>query len=307
MISASGIQVDIKDVNYYIKKKQGFPSLTDKGVMDLYLGGSGFSFKIAASKAQAKDKAQVFKADKVSVDVKNLDIKLKKSQHKLLFNFFKPLLFTIVRPALERVLEHQIRDAFQRADAFAFQVQNEVKRAQQAALNDPANAPNILNSYVDAARQVLMQKKEQAQAVSQRDTKVSAAMTYQDIIFPQIKMPGGVTNKATEYKELASKGERWRSPVFDWGTAPPSKEIPKVADPIRKPHAAANGGLREQTDGVPYGGRRTAGSRPDGTAAKGEVNGSFKKQVDQAFETNGGPAIESALGAPGVRGAATSA
>ncbi|KAL1997027.1 hypothetical protein VTN49DRAFT_7892 [Thermomyces lanuginosus] len=301
MISASGIQADIKDVNYYIKKKQGFPSLTDQGVMDLYLGGSGFSFKIAASKAQAKDRAQVFKPDKVSVDVKNLDIKLKKSQHRVLFNLFKPLLFSIVRPAIERVLEYQVRDAFRRADAFAFQVQNEVKRAKEAALNDPSNAPNIFNSYVDAVRQVMMQKKEQAQAASQRDTKVSAAMTYQDIIFPQIKMPGGVTNKATEYKELAGKGERWQSPVFDWGTASPSKEIPKVADPTRKPHGATNGGLRERAGGVRTGDLKPG---PDGTTAKGEVNGSFKKQVDQAFETNGGPAIESPLGTTGVRGTA---
>ena len=34
-----------------VKKKQGFPSLSDKGVMDVFLGGEGFSFKLAARTA----------------------------------------------------------------------------------------------------------------------------------------------------------------------------------------------------------------------------------------------------------------
>merc|ERR1711939_703239 len=43
MIAGSGIQMDLRDVAYYVRKKQGFPSVTDKGVMDIFLGGEGFS------------------------------------------------------------------------------------------------------------------------------------------------------------------------------------------------------------------------------------------------------------------------
>lgn len=51
MIAASGIQMDLRDVAYYLKKKQGFPSIMDKGVMDIILAGEGFSFKVAARNA----------------------------------------------------------------------------------------------------------------------------------------------------------------------------------------------------------------------------------------------------------------
>lgn len=286
MIAASGIQADFKDVNYYIKKKQGFPSLTDTGVMDIFLGGKGFSFKLAASKAQSSDHNQVFKLDKVKVDVKNLDIKLKKSKHKILFNIFKPLLFKIVRPAVEKIIESQIRDGFQKADALAYQIQTEAQRAQEAARTDPENAKNIFSRYVDASRHVMVEKKKQAERVVQRGTKVQMAMTYHDAIFQDIKMPGGVTNKATEYKELAGKGERWQSPVFNWGGASPTSNVPRVADVTRKPHTTAESRLREShTNGA----NGHALSSTNG-ATNGNVhvtNGSFKKEVDRAFDTNG--------------------
>src|SRR5699024_6431067 len=101
IISASGIQADLTDISYYLKKKKGFPSVTDKGVMDILLGGEGFGFKIAASIANKEDREHIVKVDKVSVDIHNMDIKLRKSKHKVLFKTFKPLLFKIVRPTLE--------------------------------------------------------------------------------------------------------------------------------------------------------------------------------------------------------------
>jgi hypothetical protein len=47
LLAVSGVQMDIRDVAYYVKKKQGFPGITDKGVMDIFLGGTGLSFKVA--------------------------------------------------------------------------------------------------------------------------------------------------------------------------------------------------------------------------------------------------------------------
>src|SRR6187402_1995738 len=68
-LSVSGIQMDLKDVSYYVKRKQGFPSITDTGIADIYLGGTGLSFKMKLSTADAKDKQNFFKVDKVDVDV----------------------------------------------------------------------------------------------------------------------------------------------------------------------------------------------------------------------------------------------
>jgi hypothetical protein len=308
MISASGIQADLRDVSYYLKKKQGFPALTDTGVMDILIGGTGFSFKIAASKAQKKDSNAVFKLDSVKVNVKNLSINLKKSKHKMLFTIFRPMLMNVVRPTLEKVLESQIREAFQKGDAFAYQVQKEAQRAQEAVREDPENAKNIFARYADATRQVMTEKKKQVEAIAQRGTKVQLAMTHEDAMFKDIRLPGGVTNKATEYKELSAKGDRWESPVFNWGGASPTSNLPKPAAVTRKPHTTAESRLQEQpqADGVGgvngtggvngFHGVSTTGATASGSsgqaplstngATQSATSGNFRKEVDRAFGEN---------------------
>lgn len=289
MISVSGIQADLRDVSYYINKKQGFPSITDTGVMDIFLGGEGFGFKIAASTAHKADRQNFVKLDKVAVKITDLNIKLKKSKHRALFTIFKPLLFRTVRPILQKVLEEQIRDAFARGDAFAYEVHTEVERAKEAALDDPANAPNIYSRYVDAVRARLDEKKRQAQQVAQRDTKVQTATTMHDSLFPDIKLPGGISSKATEYKELAKKGDRWESPIFTIGSASESTDIPSLADITRKRHSRTQGRVSDAghtngtaattvTNGVTNGAGKAAGH----TGSRG-----FSDEMDQAFSTDG--------------------
>lgn len=96
MVSASQIQCDLRDVSYYVKRKTGFPSITDQGVADIFLGGDGFSFKLQLSTADKHDRARFFKVDKIDVQIKHMTIKLKQSKHKLLFAIFKPLLLGVI-------------------------------------------------------------------------------------------------------------------------------------------------------------------------------------------------------------------
>ncbi|KAF3388708.1 hypothetical protein F1880_004178 [Penicillium rolfsii] len=300
MIAASGIQADLRDVSYYIKKKEGFPSITDIGVMDILLGGEGFGFKIAASTANKDDKQHFVKLDKVSVNIKNMDIKLKKSKHKILFATFKPLLFKVVRPALEKVIEAQIRQAFTDADAYAHEIQREALRAQEAAREDPENAPSIFSRYADAMRARAQAKAKKAEAIVSR-TKVQTVMTLRDSIFPDIKLPGGISSKATEYAELAAKGEKWESPIFSIGNASESKNIPSAGEVTRKPHTtaedrAAPAGAAGATGIAATGGVATTSGNTTlpGTNGHAKVDGypsrGFSDEVDEAFvndKTNG--------------------
>ncbi|KAJ5983394.1 hypothetical protein N7481_005493 [Penicillium waksmanii] len=293
MIAASGIQADLRDVSYHIKKKQGFPSITDTGVMDIILGGEGLSFKIAASTADKNDKQNFVKLDKVSVNIKNMDIKLKKSKHKALFATFKPMLFRVVRPALQKVVEAQIRQAFADGDAFAKEIHGEAKKAQEAAREEPENAPSIFSRYADAIRARAQAKAKQAEGIVKRDTKVQTVMTMHDSIFPDVKLPGGISSKATEYAELASKGDRWESPIFSIGAASESSDIPSQGPVTRKTHTTADG---VASAGAAVGG----GGGAAGTAAAAGVSGAaanatngtkvdsypsrgFSDEVDQAF------------------------
>jgi len=232
--------MDLRDVAYYVKRKEGFPSVTDTGVADIFLGGSGFSFKMKLSTTEKSDRQNFFKIDKVDVDVKNYNIKLKQSKHKLLFTLFKALMLKVMRPALQRALQKVIKEKVHELDSFCYQIKQEVDRTAQEDKDDPENAPNIYSRYVSAAQKQIMQK---AQAAAQ-DKKVNMAMTKHDSIFPNIHLPGGISSKATEYKELAKKGDKWESPVFKLGSASTSSDIPKASEVTRKNHQVNGGGVR---------------------------------------------------------------
>ncbi|KAK4553916.1 hypothetical protein LTR86_009091 [Recurvomyces mirabilis] len=245
MLSVSGIQMDLRDVSYYVKKKEGFPGVTDKGLMDIFLGGTGLSFKVAMETADKSDRAHFFKINNVTVDIKNINIKLKQSNHKLLFALFKPLLLKVMRPALQKVAEVQIKNQVQQLDAMAYRIKQEADRAQAEAKNnpDPDHIQNMYQRYFTAAQAQMNKGQKKAENAS-ADKKVNVAITQQDSIFKNIALPGGISTKATEYKNLAQKGDRWESPVFSLGHAKETSSLPGVSKVQRKTHDVTRGGVR---------------------------------------------------------------
>jgi hypothetical protein len=196
LLSVSGIQMDLRDVAYYVKRKQGTPKITDQGVADIFLGGSGFSFKMKLSTADKSDRQNFFKVDKVDVDVKNFNIKLKQSRHKLLFALAKPIMLKVLRPALQKVLEKQIKDQVHQLDTLVWQIKQEADRAQREVAENPEQAPNVYQRYVNAAQKQYLQGKKKTQAAVQ-DKKVNVAITKNDSIFPNIHLPGGISSKVS--------------------------------------------------------------------------------------------------------------
>lgn len=266
MFSASGVQMDLKDVSYYIHKKTGFPSIKDKGVMDIFMGGQGFSFKVAMETADVGDRVHFFKVQSVKVQINNLKLKMKQSNHKLLFNIFKPTLMGVVKPALTKVIEKQIKQNIEQGDAYLYQIKREADKAAAQAKNDPENAPNIYRRYVDAAQAKAAQGKKKTEAAT-ADKKANVAMTQQDSMFQNIKLPGGISTKATEYKELAAKGDRWQSPIFGLGSAAETTGLPKAQTVQRKPHRTARGHLNPADGPTAY---SEGGSHQGGSFARGE-------------------------------------
>lgn len=240
-VKVAGIQMDLRDVSFHIKRKQGFPSITDTGVADIVLPGDGFSFKMKVSTADKKDRQNYFKVEKVDVDFAKLQIKVKKSNHKLLFSIFKPFMLKVIRPPLQKAVEKAIKDQCNKLDQLLFQVKQEADRATAEAKNNPEQAPNIYNRYYNAAQQQFTKNKKKAEAVA-ADKKANIAITKEDSIFPNIDLPGGISTKATEYKELARKGDKWESPVFSIGSAKKSTDIPSAPKIQRKAHPVSQPG-----------------------------------------------------------------
>ncbi|KAL9056752.1 MAG: hypothetical protein Q9162_002723 [Coniocarpon cinnabarinum] len=250
MLSVSGIQMDLRDVSYYIKKKQGFPSITDTGVMDIFLGGSGLSFKAALETADKNDKNHFFKVNNVTVDVKNMNIKLKKSKYKVLFGLVKPLLFRVMRPVLQKVISAQIKNQINQLDSVAHEIYLDAKRAEKAAQNDPEDTTSSYQRYWQAMQKRMTQNKEKKEAQPKSDDKkANMAMTAHDSIFKDIKLESGISSKATEYKDLATRGEKWESPVFGIGSAKETSNLPRVQEVTRKPHNVTASQLREKSEG----------------------------------------------------------
>lgn len=291
-VKVSGVQMDLRDVSFYVKRKQGFPSITDQGVANLFLGGDGFSFHMKLSTADAKDKQNFFKIDKVDVDVKHLKINLVKSNHKLLFTLFKPIMLKVLRPAIQKAAEKQIKDQFNQMDQMLYMIKQEADRALEQVRLDPENAPNIYRRYLDAAQKQILKSKQKAEQVAAKvaDKKVNVAVTKEDSIFPKIHLPGGISSKATEYKDLARKGEKWESPVFSIGSSSNSTDIPAAPTVTRKPHAtngSTNGSANAATGGQVTNGGYTNGSTAH-TTNNGVTNGNFSKPAT-AFSNSPNP------------------
>jgi hypothetical protein len=245
MIAVAGIQMDLRDVSFYINKKKGFPSIKDQGLCDISLAGDGFSFKLKMETADsgATDPTHFFKVSDVKVKIKNFNIKLKKSSHKLLFALGKPILLRVIRPALQKALEAAIKQKAKELDGIAYEIHKEAQQAKREAEQnpDPENIKNMYQHYWAAANQRMTQAKQKKEKIeeSMDNKKFNMAMTKQDSIFPNIDLPSGISTKATEYKELAAKGERWESPVFSIGSAKESTNIPKAPAVQRKSHQVA--------------------------------------------------------------------
>jgi hypothetical protein len=243
-IKVSGVQMDLRDVSYYVKRKQGFPALTDTGVANIFMGGDGFSFRMKLVTADDSDRQHFFKIEKIDVDVKNLKIKLVKSNHKMLFNLVKPIMLKVLRPVVQKTAEKQLKDQFNQFDQLMYQVKIEAERALDEAREDPKKAPSIYQRYVAALQKQMLQGKQQAEAVATAaaDKKVNVAVTHDESIFPEVKLPGGISTKAAEYKELARKGEKWESAVFSIGSASKSTDVPPPPAVVRKAHDATTNG-----------------------------------------------------------------
>ncbi len=262
-VKVTGVQMDLRDVSFYVKRKQGFPSITDTGIVNIFLGGDGLNFRLKLSTAEPSDRQNFFKVDKVDVDVKHLRIKLVKSNHKFLFGLFKPMALKVLRPAVQKAAEKQLKVEFGKLDQLFYQIKQEADRARESAKNDPTNVPNMYKRYVNAAQKKILQGQKKAQAAT-ADKKVNMAVTKEDSIFPNIHLPGGISSKATEYKDLARKGERWESPVFSIGAASKSTMLPGAPTVTRKPHpiGSTNG---NNTNGNSNSGRIT-NSKPAAVA-----------------------------------------
>merc|ERR1711964_520622 len=136
----------------------------------------------------------------------------------------------------------------------AYKVKVEADRAIEEAKEDPENAPNIYQRYVNALQKQILQGKQKAEAVA-ADKKVNVAMTQHDSIFPNIKLR----------------------------SASASTDVPKAPNVTRKEHSVTSGGVRGPQNVGNTGSTTNQLHDPSAQAAGTSTGSSFGNQVDQAL------------------------
>ncbi|GJN70050.1 hypothetical protein PLICBS_004102 [Purpureocillium lilacinum] len=276
-VKVAGVQMDLRDVSFHVKRKKGLPAISDTGVADILLPGNGLSFRMKVSTAHKWDSQNYFQVDKVDVDFKGLRIKVKKSSHKLLFGIVKPLALRVLRKPIQKAVEKAIKEQCNRADLELYQIKIEADRAAQHRDNKAEKKANFYTHYYQAAQKRYLDGKQTTKEVAD-DKRVNVAMTMEDSLLPNVKLPGPVSSKACEYKELARKGEKWESPVFSIGSAKKSSNIPPAPPIVSRSQPTmttrgAGAGLAPGTTGAGGATFLAATDGPTNAAANGAKTG----------------------------------
>lgn len=104
---------------------------------------------------------------------------------------------------------------------------------------------------------------------------MNVATSKETSLFPNVHLPGGISSKATKYKEMAREGDEWRSPIFDLGSAKTTSNIPKPKQITRKsPHQHTRATINDREGTA----TQKQGINPEGGLATGSSTSSSSGQ-----------------------------
>lgn len=126
-ITFGQIQSDMKDVAFYFKKKTGLPKLSDSGLADVLLGGSGLT--VTAHIRSTNDPSSVFHVKDVHVKVDTLKFSIRDSKHDLLYKTLRPLATGLVKKQLQKAIEGAVRTGLEYADGQLVGVRDRMREA----------------------------------------------------------------------------------------------------------------------------------------------------------------------------------
>jgi len=207
-VSFSQIQADIKDVAFYIKKKSGFPKITDSGLADVVISGKGISGKVHLESTGRKDHA--FKILDVKVKIDKLGFKVRDSKYSGLINLFKPLLTGLIKKGVAVGIQEGIRSGLVQLDA---QLADISERYEEAKKQDGAGGT------IDVIRSVITDKKEEAAEAKAKAEEKAPSGQFQitgkrDSKLVNWSSPNSAVERQGEKQDLAKAGQGWKSPAF---------------------------------------------------------------------------------------------
>ncbi|GAA5838750.1 hypothetical protein JCM9279_003849 [Rhodotorula babjevae] len=207
-VSFEQVQLDLKDVAFYIKKKTGFPKLTDSGYADVFLGGKGLSGKVHIESTGRKHHA--FKVVEVKIKIDKLKFAVREAKHSTLINMLRPLATGLIKTAVTKALEAAIRTGLEQVDA---QLSDIAERLEDAKNQEGTNK-------VDALKQSFADKKAEAQRKKDKAQEAAPDGQFSLTLDPKDKLvnwsaPDSTLDKVQEKQKQARAGsDDWHSPAF---------------------------------------------------------------------------------------------
>ena len=197
------IQADMRDVAFYFRKKTGTPKLSDSGLADVLLGGSGLTVT-AHLVSSDKDRSSVFKVKDVSTTIDTLKFGIRDSKHDTLYKMLGPLATGLVKKQLQKAISNAIQTGFEYIDGQLVGVRDQMAEAK--ASEDKGRR--------DVLREQFLQRKKEAEAAKAK--KEERGAQFKVVTQPSEKMiqeghPSGWVNRTQERVETANKGREWRS------------------------------------------------------------------------------------------------
>ncbi|ORZ22553.1 hypothetical protein BCR42DRAFT_406423 [Absidia repens] len=115
-IHLSNIQVQMQDVVFYYKK-MGFPSISDRGVADVNTYGKGMAMTLGLT-SDSNNNLNTYTVETCHCLVDKLNFRITDSRHNLLYKTVHPMVTTIVKHQLGRIIAAKVREGLMKGDVW---------------------------------------------------------------------------------------------------------------------------------------------------------------------------------------------
>ncbi|GAA5973135.1 hypothetical protein JCM3765_006444, partial [Sporobolomyces pararoseus] len=208
-ISFSQVQCDLKDVAFYIKKKTGFPKISDSGYADVFLGGKGLSGKVHLESTGRRDHA--FKVVEVKIKIDKLKFAVRDAKHSFLINTLRPLATGLIKGALTKAIEAAIRSGLEQVDMQVADIRERLDEAKQQEGT----------SKLDSLKASFNQKKAEGERKKAKAEEAAPSGRFSLTLEPDQKLVNwsardSMVEKIGSHQETAKKtgAKEWESESF---------------------------------------------------------------------------------------------
>ncbi|EJT98618.1 hypothetical protein DACRYDRAFT_96400 [Dacryopinax primogenitus] len=203
ILTLGQMQADMRDVAFCFKKKSGFPRLSDHGLADVMLGGTGLTATVHIASA-SKDSSSVFHVQNVNVKIDTLKFAIRDSKHDTLYKILRPLATGLIKKQIQKAIQDAIRTGLEYVDGQLVTVRD---RMNEAKAQDGVSRTDVL-------KEIFQRKKEEAQSVKERKSEFKIDTSRNSMLLPDVGYEKGWIQKVSDRKDAAAAGEGWHSPAF---------------------------------------------------------------------------------------------